>query len=79
MSTIDNVTAKLNSHKRSNGQRMFYVTDAAIVLENPVVNGNEVSAVMSVGVTETFRLNVNCFRMIRTRKVETTESWTLDE
>jgi hypothetical protein len=79
MSTIDNVTAKLNSYKRSNGQRMFYVTDAGIVLDSPVVSGNEVAAVMSDGVTETFLLNVNCFRMIRTRKVETTESWTLDE
>ena len=78
MSTID-IAAKLNSYKRSNGQRMFYVTDAGIVLDSPVVNGNEVSAVMSVVVTENFRLNVNCFRMIRTRKVETTESWTLDE
>jgi hypothetical protein len=79
MSTVSDIAAKLNSYKRSNGQRMFYVTDAGIVLDSPVVSGNEVAAVMSDGVTETFRLNVNCFRMIRTRKVETTESWTLDE
>jgi hypothetical protein len=78
MSTIDNVTANLNSYKRSNGQRMFYVTDAGVVLENPVVVGNEIACKVEDQILH-FTLNVNVFRMIRTRKVETTETWTLDE
>ena len=77
MATSSDIAAKLNSYKRSNGQRMFYVTDAGVVLENPVVTGNEIAA--EVGNTiHYFTLNVNVFRMIRTRKVETTETWTLD-
>ena len=78
MATVSDIAAKLNSYKRSNGQRMFYVTDAGVVLEGPIVTGNEVSGVVNDHVC-TFTLNVNCFRMIRTRKVETTETWTLDE
>jgi len=78
MATSSDIAAKLNSYKRSNGQRMFYVTDAGIVLDSPVVSGNEVAADVE-GTLAKFTLGVNCFRMIRTRKVETTETWTLDE
>jgi hypothetical protein len=78
MSTVSDIAAKLNSYKRSNGQRMFYVTDAGAVLENPVVVGNEVACKVEDSILH-FTLNVNVFRMIRTRKVETTETWTLDE
>jgi hypothetical protein len=78
MATHNDVAQKLNSYKRSNGQRMFYVTDAGVVLENPVVVGNEIACKVEDQIVH-FTLNVNVFRMIRTRKVETTESWTLDE
>jgi hypothetical protein len=78
MATFLDVAEKLNTYKRSNGQRVLYVTDAAIVLDSPVVSGNEVAAVIE-GQVCTFTLGVNCFRMLRTRRVETTETWTLDE
>ena len=87
MATHSDIAAKLNSYKRSNGQRMFYVTEDGNILDEVKVSGNEVTGYV---LTEdgkangsyplaTFTLNVNCFRMIRTRKVETTETWTLDE
>ena len=80
MATVSDIAAKLNSYKRSNGQRMFYVTDAGKVLDYVQVVGNEVrETTPDGGILATFTLNVNVFRMIRTRKVETTETWTLDE
>jgi hypothetical protein len=87
MATHNDVAQKLNSYKRSNGQRMFYVTDQGSIIDEVKVNGNEVTGYVlpENGKADTsyplatFTLGVNCFRMIRTRKVETTETWTLDE
>ena len=75
------IAAKLNSYKRSNGQRMFFVNDKAEILQGDVrVNGNEVVEYdPSNAVNARYTLGVNCFQMIRTRKVETTETWMLDE
>ncbi len=75
------IAAKLNSYKRSNGQRMFYVTEKGNTLEYYRIDGNEITPLDASGgaLSAPYILGVNCFQMIRTRKVETTETWTLDE